>query len=96
MKNNNKRIKTMRNNVIILTIAICMLHLLFTNIFASKELDTKEYVVMRGETLWSIAEGLYSEENSDIQKIVYDIKDVNNMSESIVYEGQIINLPVYL
>lgn len=96
MKKNNKRIKTMRNNIIILFIAIFMLHLLFTNIFANKDLDTKEYVVMRGETLWSIAEGLYSEENSDIQKIVYDIKDVNNMTESIVYEGQTISIPVYL
>lgn len=88
--------KTMRNNIIILSIAICLLNLLFTNIFASKDLDTKEYVVMRGETLWSIAEGLYSEENLDIQRIVYDIKDVNNMTESIVYEGQTINVPVYL
>ena len=51
---------------------------------------------MRGETLWSIAEGLYSDENSNIQKIIYDIKDVNNMTESIVYEGQTINIPVYL
>jgi len=96
MKRNNKRIKTMRNNIIILFIAIFILHLLFTNIFASKDFNTKEYVVMRGETLWSIAEGLYSEENSDIQKIVYDIKDVNNMTESIVYEGQTISIPVYL
>ena len=86
----------MRNNIIILSVAICLLNLLFTNIFASKEIDTKEYVVMRGETLWSIAEDLYSEENTDIQKIIYDIKDVNNMSESIVYEGQTINLPIYL
>jgi len=96
MKKNNKRIKTMRNNIIILSVAICLLNLLFTNIFAVKDLDTKEYVVMRGETLWSIAEDLYSEENSDIQKIIFDIKDVNNMNDSIVYEGQVINVPVYL
>lgn len=96
MKKNNKRIKTMRNNIIILFIAIFILHLLFTNIFASKDFNTKEYVVMRGETLWSIAETISTDENSNIQKIIYDIKDVNNMNESTVYEGQIINIPVYL
>lgn len=56
----------------------------------------KRYVYT-GDTLWSIAEE-EKENNSyykdkDVRYIIYDLKNINNMDNSSVFEGQEIYIP---
>ena len=50
-----------------------------------------EYIVARGDTIWSIAASL--ETKGDIRKDVYNIIKINNLHDSMIYPGQIIRLP---
>lgn len=56
-----------------------------------EEAEIIEYTISRGETLWSIAEENKAEKE-DIRQYIYDIKKLNNMTDSAVYEGQIIQI----
>lgn len=66
-----------------------------SNLFARRATDLKEITVCKNETIWSIAGRLASENGQNIQNVVYDIKNLNNMSESIIYEGQLLLVPIY-
>ena len=48
------------------------------------------YTVMPNETLWSIASDI--ESDKDIRDIIYTIKKDNNMTESVVYALQELQL----
>ena len=50
-----------------------------------------DYTISKGETLWSIA-GEYKGKNEDIRQYIYDIKKLNNMTDSTVYPGQVIKI----
>ena len=56
-----------------------------------EEAEIVEYTISRGETLWSIAEENKAE-REDIRQYIYDIKKLNNMTDSTVYEGQTIQI----
>ncbi len=51
------------------------------------------YTVSEGDTLWGIATAMNTD--YDINKVVYDIKTVNNMSDGYINAGQIIKIPEY-
>ena len=87
--------KLLLKNVLILFLFIIVLHFIFNSLFAKKEFTTKEIVVMRGETLWSIASDMLDENNKNIDHIIYDIQEINNMSSSDLYVGQTILVPIY-
>lgn len=88
-------LKLLVKNVLILFLFIVVLHIIFNSLLAKKEFVTKEYVVIPGDTLWSIASDMMNEDNTDIYRIMYDIKEINNMSDSILYTGQTIYVPIY-
>lgn len=90
-----RSLKLLFKNVLILFLLIVILHVIFNSLFAKKEFKTKELVIMPGDTLWSVANDLVDENNTDIYRIMYDIKEINNMSESILYVGQTIYVPIY-
>lgn len=94
-KCNNKSINLI-NNVLILVIIFLVLHILSNSLFASKTVAYTEQVVLRGQTLWSIAEDISCDYDKDIYEVMYDIKNLNNMDESTLYEGQLLNIPSYL
>lgn len=75
------------------TIAILLLVGLFNISIAksNKEAEIISYTVSNGETLWSIAEE-YKAENEDPRQYIYDIKKLNNMDNSNIYEGQILQI----
>lgn len=54
----------------------------------------KEYQILAGDNLWGI-----SLENMphdyDVRRMVYDIKELNNMETSSIYEGDTIKIPIY-
>lgn len=88
-------LKLLFKNVLILFLFIVILHVIFNSLLAKKEFVTKELVVVPGDTLWSIASDMMDDNNTDIYRIMYDIKEINNMSESILYTGQTIYVPIY-
>lgn len=90
-----RSLKLLLRNVAILFLFIMVLHFIFNSLFAKKEFATKELVVMPGDTLWSIANEMVDKDNTDVYRIMYDIKEINNMTDSILYVGDIILVPIY-
>ncbi len=88
----------------ILSVSILALIMIFTILltkysFSHVENKTKIIYISSGDTLWDIA---VLEQNSNeyyknkkVRQIVEDIKYKNNLSNSYIYEGQKIEIPVY-
>ena len=57
------------------------------------EIEYNEIEVVAGDTLWGIA-AKYLPENTDIRKLVYEIKKFNKMDNYYIYPGNIIKIPV--
>lgn len=62
---------------------------------AANGADFDEYetvVVKRGDTLWDLAERYCN--GTDIRKYIDIVKSVNGLTESIIYEGDVLRMPV--
>ena len=61
-----------------------------------KQVETYEFEVQNNDTIWNIAGNICKKDSSlNIQNIILEIKDINNLSSSDIYEGQILNIPIY-
>jgi LysM repeat protein len=52
-----------------------------------------EHVVVSGDTLWGIAER-HAEPGDDVRRIVFDIKQANDITTSVIVPGQVLIVPV--
>ena len=93
MKVSNKK------SIIIIVFIIIGLNIIFTNIksYSKVEIEYKSEYRSVGDTLWSIAKresknNQYYQEK-DIREIIYDLKTINNMSDSNLEVGQEIKIP---
>jgi len=83
---------------ITLIIAIASL-ILFTFMNMSgaygSELETKyeEHLVAAGDSLWDIALK-YAPEDYDIRRLIYEIKEHNDLGTSMIYEGERLLIPM--
>lgn len=83
-----------------LVVAMCLIAVTFTfntivglnDAHADKEQNYIEYNVSAGDTLWNIA-AMYSDENTDVRKAVYEICMVNDMNVDDLQAGQTILIP---
>ena len=81
--------------------AIVLFIILFTsNSFSNVEYERKTIYISYGDTLWSIAKE-EQENNSyyydkSIRDILDDIKHINNLKDSYIYEGQKLEIPTLL
>lgn len=86
-------------SLLILALIIIFTILLTKNSFSHVESKTKIIYISSGDTLWDIAvlEQGSNEyyKNKKVRQIVEDIKYKNNLSNSYIYEGQKIEIPVY-
>lgn len=57
----------------------------------NKETSYIDYTVCKGDTLWTIA-GEYTPKNKDVRQTIYEIRQLNNMTDSIIYPGQTIKI----
>ncbi len=86
----NIRIVSLLLSIVILTFSVIA--------YVSKVYNTKEHieivsvVVSKGDTLWNIAKK-YGNDNDDIRKIIYQIKEFNGI-DSDINVGQVIYIPV--
>lgn len=69
---------------IMVVIIICKTEIKF------EDIQTEDYIVSSGETLWDIAEE-NKKEGTDTREYVYNLRKLNNI-DCIIYEGQVIKI----
>lgn len=94
--NKHKFIRT----IVILGILIGAIISVFNNrAYSNTEEKYKTEYVVKGETLWGIAEKEIQEnpyfENEDIQNVILEIKKQNHMTTSDLKEGMKLKIPTY-
>lgn len=68
-------------------------------IYSHDEVKNKDIYITKDETLWSVAS--YEQENNEFYKdksidyVMNDIKELNNMDLSMIYEGQTLKVNTY-
>ncbi|KJS83413.1 MAG: hypothetical protein JM58_12745 [Peptococcaceae bacterium BICA1-8] len=60
---------------------------------SDKDLELIKVIVKPGDSLWLLAEK-YDNNKMDLRKLIYNIKNINNIGDTI-YPGQIIEIPLY-
>lgn len=96
MRIKNKK-KFKRAIFIVVFLTILGIILLSNQTLSHGEFKTKTISICSGETLWSIAEREIEEnnfyENKSIREVIYNIKNLNNLENTYIYEGQKIIIP---
>lgn len=77
---------------IVLIISVLFTITVFASQTRSKSPITYTHVVIeKGDTLWDFARKYYP--NKDVRNGVWEIKRINNLSSSTIYEGQVLKVP---
>lgn len=89
--------KFRRTVLILVTIITLLIIILGKNTYSKGETSYKSEFIISGDTLWSIAEKESKSnkyyEDKDIRYIIYDLKQINNLTDSNLKEGQEIKIP---
>lgn len=98
MKKSRKKLKIKKGKILVLIILIISIIFVINKSYSKVEVNYELEYASYGDTLWSIAERESKNnkyyQNKDIRYIVYDLKQVNNLSSSDLKEGQEIKIPV--
>lgn len=82
----------------ILIILICTVIIFSKTTYSKGDISYKEEYIYAGDTLWNIAKNEIENnkyfENKDIRFVVNELKTINNFSNSKLYEGQKIKIPI--
>lgn len=93
--NKSKFIKTTS----ILALIICLIIIFSKTTYSKVEIEYKENYIYKGDTLWTIAKNEIENnkyfENKDIREVVNELKTINNLSTSSLYEGDKLKIPQY-
>lgn len=87
--------------VVVLGIILAMLiTLVAVNKVSASEHGTRQklitsVIVEQGDTLWDIAQKYYSDEYESMDDYIEDIMAVNNISSTVIVEGNNIIIPYY-
>lgn len=96
MRIKNKK-KFRRTIFIILFLTILGIILLSNKTLSHGEVKTKTVYISKGETLWTIAQIELEDnnfyENKSIREVINNIKTINNLEDSYIYEGQKLIIP---
>lgn len=80
--------------LIIISMSIILLIVGITYIDGSNNTQDYETVVVEsGQNLWGIAREYYGE-NNNIRKIIFEIRDINNLDNASLDPGQKLKLPM--
>lgn len=85
-------------NIFILLLCIIIVNMFLFPIIGSAKMATKTIVINTNDTLWKLASDTIkssSNKNLTIGKVIYDIKQINNMEDSNIYEGDFLEMPIY-
>lgn len=88
-----------RAAVLLTTVAVVVV-LLLANAFAADggvpgdgRGGRVEHLVVSGDTLWDIA-AAYTTAGEDVRHVVADIREANGLEGSVIYPGQVLQVPV--
>lgn len=83
-------------NISFLFIVIMLVVVITSNVSAKREFITSQITIDKADTLWSIAGSISNKNNElNIQKVIYDIQEINGLKNSDIYVGQVLQVPVY-
>lgn len=85
------RKKFIRSIAIVIFLLIALLNVSIAK--SNNETEIIDYTISPGQTLWSIARE-YTQNSKDIRETIYEIKQLNNMSDSTIYPGQTIQIKI--
>lgn len=60
-------------------------------VWGKENIQTEEYVVCAGQTLWDIAEE-NKKLGTDTREYVYELRKLNGIDDCIIYPGQVIKI----
>lgn len=63
--------------------------------YLSNETSIQQVVVTKGDTLWAIA-SMYAPQHIELRLYMNEVKRLNQLQTAILYEGQILKLPVVI
>lgn len=93
MKNKYKLKNKKRFSIFISILVLITLITILTNTaYGFKQPQYELITVRHGDTLWDIAKR--SNTDKDIREFIYDIKTVNNLSGSEIFQGAVLRIPV--
>ncbi len=100
MKVKRYRIRSKSRFFLFITVTLALLAIIIVSIVTSTGAysiqsthETEHYWVKKGDTLWDIAKE-FSPKGYDIRKMIYQIKEENNMDTSMIYEGAKLQIPL--
>lgn len=85
------KFKFVRSMAILIFLLVALFNISIAK--SNSEAEYIDYTVTKGETLWSIAKE-YTPDNKDIRETIYEIKQINNMQTSNIYENQTIKIKI--
>ena len=76
-----------------ITIIVFLLITIFSTSIAktNTEAETISYTVSKDDTLWTIAQE-YKADNKDIRQYIYELKKINNITNSNIYDGKTLKI----
>lgn len=83
------KVKFIRSIAILIFLLIALFNISIAK--TNSESEIIDYTINKGETLWNIAKE-YTPDNKDIRQTIYEIKQLNNMTDSTIYPGQTIKI----
>ena len=83
--------KFIRSLVIVVFLLIALFNVSIAK--SSNEAEIIDYTIAPGQTLWSIARE-YTPNSKDIRETIYEIKQLNNMTDSSIYPRQTIQIKI--
>lgn len=85
--------------VFIFTVILLSFFTISTQVIAEKSPSREKLVtsvrIEKGDTLWSVAERYMTEEYSDINTYIKEIKRSNGLTSDVIHEGAYIIVPYY-
>lgn len=89
-------LKRVVSNIFILVLILMLSTMLASPIMGSKHLETATMVVSGNDTLWGIATEISKgSDDLKVQNVILKIKEINQMENSDIYNGQALLIPIY-
>ncbi len=83
-------------NILFLLVIFIIFNLLTSSILGKKEIKTTDIEIKSGDTLWGISKSICEKDSSlNIQEVIYDIKEINDLDNNNIVEGNVLYIPIY-